>query len=227
MYRKFLLVASLVLPSTAHAQTPDRTIMRHIAVDYAIGGTPGGTTAERADLTPILHINGERALVGRVEHRARPGKPARGASSFQAEIRGDVASSAWGEAEFGAVQNPDRSSGAFVVSLGVCSPQGAILFTQRNGTPLGVGRYRISEGANEPDQILALVLTGSPTRPTGTFRGESGWLVVTAASGQLIAARFQVDAIGFLAAEPNREDRRVNMTGSFSAAASSSSFRVC
>jgi hypothetical protein len=148
-------------------------------------------------------------------------------SSFRAEIRGDVATSAWGDAEFGTLQNPDRSSGAFVVSLGVCSHQAAILFTQRNGTPLGVGRYRISEAANEPDEILALVLTGRPTDPTGAFRGESGWLVVTAASDQLIAARFHVDAIGFLAAEPNREDRRVNVTGSLSAAAASSSFRVC
>jgi len=230
MYRKFLLVASLVLPSTAQAQTPDRTIMRHIAVDYAIGATPTGTTTERAHLTPILHINGERALMGQVEDPTRSAEPARSAdapqSSFKAELRGDVTSSARGEAEFGTVQNPDRSSGAFVVSLGACSHQGAILFTRRSGAPLEVGRYRISAGAEGEDEILALVLTGSPTRPTGAFRGESGWLVVTAASDRLITGQFHVHAIGFLAAEPNREDRRVNVTGSLSAAASSS-FRVC
>src|SRR5687767_13233903 len=125
MYRKFFFLAGLVLASTAQAQTPDRTIMRHIALDYAIAGTPSGTTTGR--------------------------------SSFRAEIRGDVSSSAWGEAEFGAVQNPDRSAGPFVVSLGVRSPQGAILFTRRSGTPLEVGRYRISERANGADEILALV----------------------------------------------------------------------
>jgi hypothetical protein len=165
--------------------------------------------------------------VGQVEDPTRPVVGAEPQPSFRAEVRGDVTSSASGEAEFGAVPNPDRSSGAFVLTLGVCSPQGAILFTQRNGTPLGVGRYRISEGGNQPDEILALVLTGSPTRPTGTFRGESGWLVVTAASDRLLTARFQVDAVGFLAAEPNREDRRVNVAGSLSAAAASSSSRVC
>ena len=85
----------------------------------------------------------------------------------------------------------------------------------------------ISEGANEPDEILALVLTGSPTRPTGTFRGQAGWLVVTAASDRVITGRFHVDAIGFLAAEPQREDRHVTVDGSFSAAAASSSVRVC
>ena len=148
-------------------------------------------------------------------------------SSFRAEIRGDVATSAWGDAEFGALQNPDRSSGAFVVSLGVCSHQGAILFTRRNGAPLDVGRYRISEGANGADEILALVLTGPPTRPTGAFRGQSGWLVVTAASDRRLTGRFQLDAIGLRAAEPQREDRRVNVTGSLSAAAASPSFRVC
>ena len=148
-------------------------------------------------------------------------------SSFHAEVRGDVTSEAWGEAEFGAVLNPDRSSGAFVVSLGVCGQQSAILFTRRLKTPLTMGRYRISERADGGDEILALVLTGSPTRPTGVFHGESGWLVVTAASDRLVAGRFQLDAIGFMAAEPRREDRHVNVTGSFSAIAASSSFRVC
>jgi hypothetical protein len=52
-------------------------------------------------------------------------------------------------------------------------------------------------------------------------RGQSGWLVVTAASDRFITGRFQVDAIGFLAAEPQREDRHVNVTGSLSATAAS------
>ena len=70
-------------------------------------------------------------------------------------------------------------------------------------------------------------MTGSPTRPTGVFRGESGWLVVTEASDRFTAGQFQLDAIGFTAAEPGQEDRHVNVTGSFSATTASSSFRVC
>ena len=151
-----------------------------------------------------------------------------GPSSFHAEVRGDVTSTASGEAEFGAVQNPDHASGgAFVVSLGVCGEQSAILFTRRSGAALAVGRYRISAGAEGENEILALVLTGSPTRPTGVFPAEAGWLVVTAASDRLIAGQFQIDAIGFVAAEPQREDRHVNVTGSFSATPAGSSFRVC
>jgi hypothetical protein len=142
-------------------------------------------------------------------------------SSFRAEVRGAVAISASGDAEFGAVQNHDHSPGAFVVSLGVCSDQGAILFTRTNRTPLGVGRYRISEAADGADEILALILTGSASRPTGVFRGQSGWLIVTKASERLLAGWFQIDGAGFRAAEPERDDRRVSATGSFSAAAAS------
>jgi len=132
-----------------------------------------------------------------------------------------VATSASGDAEFAAVRNPDLSSGAVVVSLGVRSDRGAILFTHRNGAPLGVGRYRISEPADGADEMLALILIGSPTRPTGVFRGQSGWLIVTAASDRLLAGRFQIDGIGFRAAESERDDRRVSATGSFSAAVAS------
>ena len=121
----------------------------------------------------------------------------------------------------------DRSSAAFVLSLGVCGEQSAVLFTRRSGTPLEVGRYRISEGAAGENEILALVMTGSSTRPTGVFRGQSGWLVVTEASAQLTAGQFEIDAVGFTAAQPEQEDRQVNVTGSFSATTGSSSFRVC
>jgi hypothetical protein len=62
-------------------------------------------------------------------------------------------------------------------------------------------------------------MTGLPTRPTGVFRGRSGWLVVTAASDHLVTGRFQVDGVGFLAAGPRVEDRPVSVTGSFSATA--------
>jgi hypothetical protein len=152
---------------------------------------------------------------------------AAGPSSFHAEVRGGVIGSASGNAEFGAVRNPGRSPGAFVVSLGVCGEQSAILFTRRSGAVLDVGRYRISAAAEGETEILALVLAGSPTRPTGVFSGEAGWLVVTAASARLIAGQFHIDAVGFAAAEPPREDRHVNVTGSFSAAPAGSSFRVC
>ena len=255
MYQKLLFLAGLALASTAQAQMPERTLMRHIAVDYVITGTRGGTATGRVDATPSFGINGERALLNAGENGTGPAEPtsltdapiagsrallghwpsvlpvgavsAERQSSFRAEVRGDVVSNAWGEAEFGTINAVDRSSATFVLSLGVCGEQSALLFTRRNGTPLGVGRYRVSEAAEGADEIMALVITGSPTHPTGVFRGESGSLVVSEASERFIAGQFQIDAIGFTAAEPEREDRHLNVTGSFSATTASASLRVC
>ena len=198
MYRKFFFLAGLVLASTAQAQTPDRTIMKHIAV--ATPSAPAGTAAAGNASAVFLPRRGSWGC-----HQQRMGR---------SRVRGGP--------EPRSLRGPPSSC-----RLGCCSHQGAILFTRRSGTPLDVGRYRISERANGADEILALVLTGSPTRPTGAFRGQSGWLVVTAASDRSLTGRFQLDAIGFRAAEPEREDRPVNVTGSFSATAASSSFRVC
>jgi len=226
MYRKLLFAASLMLAWTAQAQTHGRPLMNN-APAYRIAGTPSGTVTERVDDAPVLGIAGNRALLGVPSAVPVDAAGAEPRSSFRAEVRGDVISNARGGAEFGAVQNPDHSSGAFVVSLGVCCQQSAVLFTRRSGIPLAVGRYRISADADGENEILALVLTGSPTRPTGVFHGESGWLVVTAASDLFTAGQFHIDAIGFAAADPGQEDRHVNVTGSFTAAAASSSFRVC
>jgi hypothetical protein len=199
----------LIVASTAQGQTPERVLMSHAPASSSIAGTLGGRATPQVDAAAAIRITSEWALLGEVD------------SSFRAEIRGAVATSASGDAEFGAVQNPDRSPRAFVVSLGVRSDQGAILFTRTNGTPLGVGRYRISEPADGADEILALILTGSASRPTGVFRGQSGWLIVTEASERLLAGWFQIDGVGFRAAEPESDDRRVSATGSFSAAAAS------
>jgi hypothetical protein len=193
VFREILFAASLIVASSAPAQTPERTSSTGIPDQVAVKG---------------------------LGHAAVPTVR----SFFRAELRGDLATSAFGEAEFGAIRAIDGSSDAFVVSLGVCGHQGAVLFTRRSGTPLGVGRYRISEAAEGGDEILALVLPGSATRPTGAFRGQSGWLVITAASDRLITGRFQLDAIGLLG---RREDRHVSVTGLFSATAGTSSLRVC
>jgi hypothetical protein len=224
MYRKILFAASLMLASTTRAQTPGGALMNNVLADFSVAGTPSGTAAGRVDAAPAFLITGDRGLLGKWPVS---GGGTETQSSFRAEVRGDVTSTVWGEAEFGVVQNPDHSSGAFVLSLGACSHQGAILFTRRSGTPLDVGRYRITAGAERENEILALVITGRPTHPTGAFHGQSGWLVVTAASDGLVTGRFHVDAIGFLAAEPQREDWHVNVTGSLSATAASTSFRVC
>jgi hypothetical protein len=169
-------------------------------------------------------IDGARALMGRrasaasiASDRKAARKAAR--SAFIAALSGTDAGSSTGEAEFGPVPSANASSSAFVVALGSRGNQSAILFSRASGTPLGVGRYHISDRGDGTDEILALVMTGSATNPTGVFRGKSGWLIVTAASDGVLTGRFHVDGVGFVAAEPEVEDRPIVATGSFSATA--------
>ena len=161
------------------------------------------------------------SVEGRPASTISRGAEARAApSSFRAEVRTDVVTTISGEAVFGAVRTADSSPAAFVISLGASSRDGAILFTRKSGTPLDVGRYRVSEGGDNADEILALAMTGAADRPTGVYWGRSGWLVVTAASSGNVTGHFEVDGVGFLANEPSREDRSVSVTGSFSAGGS-------
>ena len=67
------------------------------------------------------------------------------------------------------------------------------------------------------DEIRALVMTGSATRPTGVFRGQSGYLIVTSATDNVMRGRFQVQATGFLASDPADETRPMKATGMFTA----------
>lgn len=242
---RFLGVAGLLAASTAQAQSPQTVLLNQVPTGHGIARELSHATA-RVETTPVLAAAGERALLGRVEHRIQSTSPAgstdspidgarallgqwrseapvdaaaaTGRSSYLAEVRGDVVASTSGDAEFGAIPAGDGSSSALTVSLGARGQQSAILFTRGSGAPLGVGRYRISDAGNGADEIQALVVTGSPTSPTGVFRGRSGWLVVTAASDRVLTGRFQVDGVGFLAAEPEVEDRPVNVAGWFSAA---------
>lgn len=247
---QLLVAAGLIVASTAHAQAPERVLLSRIQPGSSIAATFSATGSARVHLAPTLNVAGEQALLGQVDNRARPADPAGftdapvdgtrallgkrvsaisvgpggGAlrSAFRAEVRGDVANDASGEAEFGAVQPAEGASPGFILALGARGSQSAILFTRTSGAPLGVGRYRISDRGNGADELLALVMTGLPTKPTGVFRGQSGWLVVTASSDHLITGRFQVDGVGFLAADPRMEDRPVSVTGSFSAKAAGS-----
>jgi hypothetical protein len=224
---QLLAAAGIIVASTVHAQTPEGARSSSLQHGYSTAGAsiPGGPA--RVHATPNLvdragvsftPIDGSRALLGKWPSAisVAPGDGA-GRSSFLAEVRGDVTTNSSGEAEFGGAAGSDGSASGFVVSLGARGSQSAILFTRMSGAPLGVGRYRISDRGNGAAELVALVITGPPSDPTGVFRGRSGWLVVTAASDHLISGRFQVDGVGFLAAEPRAEDRAVNASGSFSA----------
>jgi hypothetical protein len=137
-------------------------------------------------------------------------------SSFLAELHGDLHATPRGTARFGAIEG--RAGGTmFTLSLGTDGAEGAVLFTRTNGGRLTPGTYAISAHDDGSDGLRALVMTGSATRPTGVFRGQSGYLIITSATDDVIRGRFQVDARGFLATNPADETRPMKATGMFTA----------
>jgi hypothetical protein len=141
--------------------------------------------------------------------------PTRPVPTYEASLGGALTVALRGaDAEFGAAPG---SPGPFVITLGATSEQGAVVFTRWDGSRPGPGTYAIT---SEPrgDGIQALVVTGSPTRPTGVFRARQGSMTITSSGVRGISARFRMDAVGFIASEPEREDRELSVKGSFTAA---------
>ena len=138
----------------------------------------------------------------------------RPAPAYEATLTGAMALELRGTtAEYGAAPG---SPEPFVITLGATGERGAIVFTCWDGRQPRVGSYAITAEPS-PDGIQALVVIGPATRPTGVFRAERGSLVITRSGGQGISARFQMAAVGFTAAEPEQEDRRLSVRGAFTA----------
>jgi hypothetical protein len=138
-----------------------------------------------------------------------------GPSWFEARTTGTKTLTLRGEAEFGVVTQHGEA-GAFVMTLGASSPTGAVLFTSGDGARLEAGVYDLA--LDSP--IQALIVTGSPERPTGAFYARGGSLTITRSGTDFMAGHFQIDAVGYEAAEPEDEDRPLAVRGVFTAAPS-------
>ena len=138
--------------------------------------------------------------------------------SFLGEVHGAATATPRGDAVFGTVPAENGQPGSFSLSLGARGDDGAVLFSRASGARLSIGTYSVTARDDEADDIRALVVTGSPSRPTGVFQARSGELVITAVSDSTIRGFFRLEATGFVAAEPEREDRTVTAAGTFAAA---------
>jgi hypothetical protein len=141
---------------------------------------------------------------------AMPETPA----SFVAELRGVATATLRGGAEFGRARGSEH--GPFVITMGAQSDEGAVVLTRWNGSRPWAGEYRISPDSTG-DGIQALIVTGSIERPTGVFRATDGSVSITSSSLRHIAGHFELQASGFLAADPDREDHDLLVRGSFTA----------
>jgi hypothetical protein len=135
---------------------------------------------------------------------------------FAFAARGAVTLTASGQATFGELPATVELPEAFSITLGAESGTGALVLMQREGaTPLA-GRYAVREfGHGTAADFSAVFVAGSPSAPRGVFRGESGVVTITATRPGRVDGTFRIEARGFLADDPDRDDRRVTLTGSF------------
>ena len=137
-------------------------------------------------------------------------------AGFEGRITGAVVSHVTGPATIGRVEGGSGAPAAFTIRLGEDASRAAVLFTRVGDEPLQAGRYRITDAPTARDEALqGLITVGTANHPEGVFRVESGTLEIDTSAGGGMTGRFSVNAVGFLAAEPEREDREVVMTGSF------------
>ena len=143
-------------------------------------------------------------------------------SWFEARTTGARTLTLRGAAEFGpGAATPAQAP--FVLTLGAESPTGAVLFTRPDGARLQPGAYRLD--ADGAAGLHALVVTGSPTHPTGAFRARGGTLTITRSRADFMEGRFDLDAVGFDAAAPGDEGKELIVHGAFTASPSTRSGR--
>jgi hypothetical protein len=134
-------------------------------------------------------------------------------SWFEAHTTGAKTLTLRGAAEFGSV--PDSTGEApFVLALGARSATGAVLFTIPSGRRPEPGVYDLAESLHV---VQTLVVTGSPTHPTGAFRAHTGTLTIVRSTDAFIAGHFDLQATGFEAAELDDETRELAVAGVFTA----------
>lgn len=92
---------------------------------------------------------------------------------------------------------------------------GAIVFTRPAGAGLSVRSYAIGSGQAEGAMLDALIIAGTPSHPTGVFRGRAGTLTVTDATVRRLAGRFDVTAYGVLTDRTSPDSASVHVSGAF------------
>jgi hypothetical protein len=161
-------------------------------------------------LVPVL-IAGK--ALSRTRGTAAPA--ARGSvSSFIMTIEGDSKIVAVGEAGFW--RDSGAEGTALSLELGSTSQDASVLFAATGHGPIGPGVYAVDDRPGG-SAVHALVVTGSPTRPTGVYRAQAGTLTMrTAASGRLEGS-FELRALGFAADRPQQDQETITVAGSFTA----------
>ncbi len=143
--------------------------------------------------------------------------PSMTSNGHSAQVHGAAEALVAGQAVFGSING---GAGSFSLELGAYSDDGAVVFSRVSSARPKVGTYRVAAfdgGPESESEFHALVSLGSVTAPTGSFRAISGTVTITQSSAERVVGHYEVKAIGFLAAQPEIEDRIITVRGGFSA----------
>jgi hypothetical protein len=141
--------------------------------------------------------------------------PSEPVAGFEMIVEGAVSTAATGGAEFG-VAGSDEAS-VFTITLGGQDGNAAVVFTRIGGERPAAGVYPVEESAVGENGFIAVVVTGTPSHPTGVFHVRRGMLTISSGSGEGLAGRFELSATGFLTDDPEVEDRVIRTRGAFAA----------
>jgi hypothetical protein len=119
-----------------------------------------------------------------------------------------------GEASF---RRSGGDSGApFSLELGSTSHDAAVLFAASGPGPVGPGIYTVDDRPGGAG-LHALVVTGSPLKPSGVYRAQAGTLTMRAAADGRLEGTFDLRALGFTAEHPRHDHAVITVAGSFMA----------
>jgi hypothetical protein len=147
-----------------------------------------------------------------------------GLSTHFAHVKGAMEANVAGRAVFGQVGGgclaPSSCIGSFSLELGAYSADGAVVFSRVSSSRPAVGTYTVTpfeSGPEEDGEFHALVSLGSVTAPTGVFRAISGTMTITQSTENRVTGHYEVKAVGFLAAQPEIDNRVITVRGGFTA----------
>jgi hypothetical protein len=146
--------------------------------------------------------------------------PGPDSSSFAFSVRGGITLAATGTARFGVVSGDSRNPAFFSLSLGGPDGNGALVLSRAAADLPIAGHYAVTswDGRHQGGTTFqALFVAGTPGRPEGVFWGESGTVTIRRTSPGRIEGVFTINARGFRAVDPDREDVAVTIHGTFSA----------
>jgi hypothetical protein len=135
-------------------------------------------------------------------------------------VRGALNATLTGRAVFGPVRQAGSAPGSFSLDLGAYSAQGAVVFSRVSADRPAAGTYSLvplTDGAEGEGEFHALVSLGAAEAPVGVFRAIAGSVTITESSDDRITGRYELKAVGFLAADPDNEGREITVRGSFTA----------